>query len=42
MDQKTDVNVYGAGDAAKAADLVAKNQEKVNSGLARDFAGAVQ
>jgi len=42
MDQKTDVNVYGSGDAAKAADLVAKNQEKVNAGLARDFAGAVQ
>lgn len=42
MDQKTDVNVYGSGDANKAADLVAKNQEKVNAGLARDFAGAVQ
>lgn len=42
MDQKTDVNVYGSGDASKAADLVAKNQEKINSGLARDFAGAVQ
>lgn len=42
LDQKTDVNVYGSGDAKKTADLVAQNQERVNSSLARDFAGATQ
>jgi len=42
MDQKTDINVNGTGDAAKVADLVAESQAKVNAGLARDFAGAVQ
>jgi soluble lytic murein transglycosylase-like protein len=42
LDQKTDVNVYGSGDPVNTADLVAKQQTKINSGLARDFAGAVQ
>lgn len=41
MDQKTDINVNGAGDAIKVADLVSQEQAKVNAGLARDFAGAV-
>jgi hypothetical protein len=42
MDQKTEINVNGSGDANKTADLVASEQNKVNSGLARDFAGAFQ
>ena len=42
MDQKTDIHVNGSGDANKTADLVANEQGKVNSGLARDFAGAFQ
>ncbi len=42
MDQKTDIHVNGSGDANKTADLVANEQSKVNSGLARDFAGAFQ
>lgn len=42
MDQKTEINVNGSGDANKTADLVASEQSKVNSGLARDFAGAFQ
>ena len=42
LDQKTDIHVNGAGESGSTADLIAKEQNKVNASLARDFAGAVQ
>jgi hypothetical protein len=42
LDQKTDIHVNGTGESGSTADLIAKEQNKVNASLARDFAGAVQ
>lgn len=40
--QDTDIHVNGSGDPNKAANLVAQEQGKLNSSIARNFAGATQ
>lgn len=42
IDQKTEINVNGPASASATADLVAKQQDRVNAGMARNFAGATQ
>lgn len=42
IDQKTEINVNGPASASATADLVAKQQDRVNAGMARNFAGAAQ
>lgn len=42
IDQRTEINVNGGPTPRATADLVAQQQDKVNAGMARNFAGATQ
>jgi hypothetical protein len=42
IDQRTEINVNGNSSPAATADLVAKQQDRINANMARNFTGATQ